>query len=186
MDLQFELRNSALPLAAYVIEKPPAGTDAEIKSMSNFLTRKVPGKFWCLRSDERQIVISNRSFPGAIRLQTKTIIDPLVVDILTEQWSFPYRKRITRSHGQFKPAKPGSLKGDNPILAQWIGANGEQARRTFVSLSIHEKVAFLHENLDHVILTPRGSELIETYRKTNHCGLRPADGRGADKQAGRG
>lgn len=77
MDLQFELRNSGLPLAAYVIEKPPAGTDTEIKTMSNFLTRKVPGKFWCLRSDERQVVISNKSFPAQSDCKQKALSIPL-------------------------------------------------------------------------------------------------------------
>ena len=169
-DIQFEMGASGLPLVAYVIFKPAALTPKETRSMSNFLNQKVTGKYWCIRSDVRQIVISNRQFDGAIRLRTVSIIYEKVPDILNEPWSFEYRKRITRPQGQeipLRPRYPGyspsiADNDPNPLLFQWIGPNGQQASRKFYGFKFaFEKGSFLRDNLENVILKPLGEKLIK-------------------------
>ena len=161
-ELQDEIRTAKIGVTLFVVEKAPARSEEEKKSLSNFLSRQVTDIYWKVQSDDRVVIIAKLNFPAArSRNKVKYVIDNLVPAILKEEWSGGGQKRITRRQGM-KPPKP---KNHDPAYAQFIGDRQEEIKEEFNSLSTdYQRAIWLLQQQHEIKLFSRGDKIIEQYQ----------------------
>jgi hypothetical protein len=159
---QAELRNAGLAVTCFVLERPPTRRESEVKTLSNFIAREIRGDYWAIRSDLRAVIISKNRIPGAVRLRSKYAIETFVNDLLNEDWSVMFKKRITRSHGQKSPPE----KNADPAYAQLRTSDVSPAIvQQFADLkNDRQRAQWLIQHTSDVVLFNRGKKIIEEFR----------------------
>jgi len=169
------LKATDLAVTSYVSQRPPVATNEEKKALDNFLSRQIRGQYWTVRSDERIVIITKCKHPNAVRLQSKYIIETLVVDILNEPWKQSFSQRFTKSREQNEIRnKKGqqvktkvNKKTEDTAYAKWKrhdDPNGEAALIEFNKLKTdHGRAEWLIQHESEVVLYNRGREIIGQY-----------------------
>jgi len=166
------LKATDLAVTSYVSQRPPVTTNEEKKALDNFLSQQIKGQYWTVRSDERIVIITKCKHPNAVRLQSKYIIETLVVDILNEPWKQSFAQRFTQSHERNEKRNKKQVqakvnKKTNTAFAKWKrhdDPNGETALEQFEKLKTdYERAAWLEGHVDEVALYDRGREIIGQY-----------------------
>lgn len=179
------LKATDLAVTSYVSQRPPVTTNEEKKALDNFLSRQINGQYWTVRSDERIVIITKCKHPNAVRLQSKYIIETLVVDVLNEPWKQSFAQRFTQSHERNEKRNKKQVqakvnKKTNTAFAKWKrhdDPNGETALEQFEKLKTdYERAAWLEGHVDEVALYDRGREIIGQYHaeaaKRSAAGMR--------------
>lgn len=162
--LQGEIKAAAAATVAFT-DTTRKRSKEDIKSMSNFLTRKVNGKFWKILSDDRCLLISTVDFPGSVRRSTKIIITANVPAILAEPWTPPTDKRIrrvTRRRGQREP----KLKNTDKAFGMFAAGEGrEELMKEFDKLTTDNQRAewLVRHSEEKITLYNRGKQIIANY-----------------------
>lgn len=166
------LKATDLAVTSYVSQRPPVTTNEEKKALDNFLSRQINGQYWTVRSDERIVIITKCKHPNAVRLQSKYIIETLVVDVLNEPWKQSFAQRFTQSHERNEKRNKKQVqakvnKKTNTAFAKWKrhdDPNGETALEQFEKLKTdYERAAWLIQHENDVVLYNRGREIIGQY-----------------------
>jgi hypothetical protein len=159
--LQDELKAAELAVTAYLIERPQALTETDMRPINNFLTRQVRGPYWLMRSDFRILIVTKLAFPGSVRRDKGLVIKKLIPEILKESWHGKHKKRITRRHGK-TPPKPES---NDKAYAQFLGENKDAAEAEFGSLKTdRQRADWLLQHQDETWLFIRGKQITKQYK----------------------
>lgn len=165
------LENADFAVTSYVSQRPPAITQKEKKDLDNFLNQ-LKGQYWTLRSDERVVIITKCKHPHAVRLQSKSIIESLLLDVMEEPWSQAFSQRFTKSRdgnekrNNGKQVKAKDKKTKKTLYAKWKkfdDPRGEVAQQEYNKLHTDfDRVEWLREHSDDIKFTQLGKEFVES------------------------
>lgn len=136
---------------------PKKGTGKEI---TNFLQRKVPGLYFCIYTEHGSTIISNKTFPGAVRKDKKRYLRVDLPTLLESPWTGGRRISCSTEINRTWEKQKGESTQHSGVK-KWATVLGCWKRQFEALVTDEEKALWLSSNRHDAKIFTAGERFLE-------------------------